>query len=47
MDRKLMFMETFRPLAVEHPWEGGIKVNINVQGHMTKMATMAINSKNV
>ena len=32
---------------VEHPWEGGIKVYINGQGHMTKMAAMAINRKNV
>ena len=34
-------------LHVEHPWEGGIKVYINGQGHMTKMAAMAINSKNI
>ena len=26
---------------------GRMKVDINDQGHMTKMATMAINSKNV
>ena len=25
------------------PWDGGMKVHINGQGHMTKMATMAIN----
>ena len=31
---------------MEHPWEGGKKVYINGQGHMTKMATMAINRKN-
>ena len=30
---------------MEHPWEGGMKVYINGQGHMTKMAAMAINSK--
>ena len=30
---------------MEHPWEGGKKVYINGQGHMTKMATMAINRK--
>ena len=34
-------------LHVEHPWEGGMKVYINGQGHLTKMAAMAINSKNV
>ena len=32
-------------LHVEHPWEGGKKVYINGQGHMTKMAAMAINRK--
>ena len=31
---------------MEHPWEGGKKVYINGQGHMTKMAAMAINRKN-
>ena len=30
---------------MEHPWEGGKKVYINGQGHMTKMAAMAINRK--
>ena len=30
---------------MEHPREGGMKVYINGQGHMTKMAAMAINSK--
>ena len=34
-------------LYVEHPWEGGKKVYINGQGHMTKMAAMAINRKNL
>ena len=32
-------------LLMEHPWEGGKKVYINGQGHMTKMAAMAINRK--
>ena len=47
----IFFSETYRPieakLHVEYPWEGGMKVYINGQGHMTKMAAMAINSKNV
>ena len=30
---------------MEHPWEGGKKVYINGQGHMTKMAAMVINTK--
>ena len=30
---------------MEHPWEGGKKVYINGQGHMTKTAAMAINRK--
>ena len=30
---------------MEHHWEGGKKVYINGQGHMTKMAAMAINRK--
>ena len=30
---------------MEHPLEGGKKVYINGQGHMTKMAAMAINRK--
>ena len=30
---------------MEHPWEGGMKVYINGQGHMTKMAAMAIIAK--
>ena len=29
---------------MEHCLERGIKVNMNGQGHITKMATMAINS---
>ena len=44
----IFFSETARPikakLNVEHPWEGGMKVYIIGQGHMTKMAAMAINS---
>ena len=48
---KHLLPETAKPikakLHVEHPWEGGMKVYINGQGHMTKMAAMAINSKNV
>ena len=34
-------------LHVQHPSEVGTKVCINGPGHMTKMATMAINSKNL
>ena len=34
-------------LHMEHPWEGGKQVYINGQGHMTKMAAMAINRKNL
>ena len=30
---------------MEHSWKGGKKVYINGQGHMTKMAAMAINRK--
>ena len=30
---------------MELPWEGGKIVYINGQGHMTKMAAMAINRK--
>ena len=30
---------------MQHPWEGGKKVCIHGQGHMTKMAAMAINRK--
>ena len=32
-------------LHMEHTWEGGKKVYINGQGHMTKMAAMAMNRK--
>ena len=32
-------------LYMEHSWERGMKVNINVSGHVTKMAAMAIDSK--
>ena len=31
-------------LYVEHCYEGAMKVYVNGQGHMTKMAAMAINS---
>ena len=34
-------------LYVEDHLEGAMKVCINGQGHMTKMAAMAINSKNL
>ena len=30
---------------MEHLWEGGKKIYINGQGHMTEMAAMAINRK--
>ena len=32
---------------MEYPLEGGKKVYINGQGHMIKMAAMAINRKNL
>ena len=32
---------------VKTPWQGGKKVYINGPGHMTKMATMPIYSKNI
>ena len=32
---------------VELHWQGGKKVYISGQGHMTKMAAMPINSKNL
>ena len=48
---KIFSSETAWPikakLHVEHPLEGGTKVYINGPGHMTKMAAMAINSKNL
>ena len=48
---KILFSETAWPikakLYVEHPYEGGTKVYINGPGQMSKMAAMAINSKNV
>ena len=42
-----IFSEAARPAKyyVENHSEGGTKVCINRQGYMTKMATMAINSK--
>ena len=33
--------------VLEHPEEGGTKVCINGQGHMTKMAAMPIYGKNL
>ena len=30
-----------------YPWDGKTKIYINDQGHMTKIAAMAINSKNL
>ena len=43
--------ETARPIKakfyVEPPWEGGTKVCINGPGHMTKLAAMPINGKNL
>ena len=48
---KIFSSETTWPikakLHVEHPKEGGTKVYINGPGHMTKMAAMAINRKNL
>ena len=34
-------------LHMEHPYEEGMKVYINDSGHMAKMATMAIDNKNL
>ena len=34
-------------LLVQHPWEGGTKVYIDGPVQMTKIAAMAINSKNL
>ena len=46
---KIFFSETVWPIKakrlVEYSEEGRMKVYINGQGHMTKMAAMAINSK--
>ena len=48
---KIFSSETTGPikakLHVEHPLEVGTKVCINGPGHMTKMAAIAINSKNL
>ena len=47
----IFFSETAWPieakLYVEKNLEGGMKVCINSQGHMTKMAAMTINNKNL
>ena len=32
---------------MEHPWEGEMKVDINDPGHMTRMAAMLKNAKNL
>ena len=32
---------------VESPWDGGTKVSPNGPGHMTKMAAMPIDDKNI
>ena len=46
-----IFSETALPIKakfyVEPPWDGGTKVYINSQGHMTKMAAMTIYGKNL
>ena len=48
---KVFSSETAWPIKakfyVEPPWEGGTKVCINGQGHMTKMAAMPIYGKNL
>ena len=48
---KIFSSETAWPVKakfyVEPPWEGGTKVYINCQGHMTKMAAMPIYGKNL
>ena len=47
----IFFSETAWPIKakfyVKLPWEGGTKVCINGQGHMTKMAAMPIYGKNL
>ena len=43
----IFFSETAWPIKFKFPEEGGIKVCINGQGHMIKMAARAINSKNL
>ena len=46
----IFFSETAWPIKAKlymHLKEEGMKVCINSQGHMTKMAAMAINSKNL
>ena len=44
-------LETTRPIEakfhVEPPWDQGTKVFSNGPGHMTKMAAMPINGKNL
>ena len=47
----IIFSETACPIKaefdVEPPWEVGKKVYINGTGHMTKMAAMLIDGKNL
>ena len=44
---KIFSSETAWPIKAKLHVEGGTKVYINGPGHMTKMAAMAINSKNL
>ena len=48
---KIFSSETAWPIKekfyVEPPWEGGTKLYINCQGHMTKVAAMPIYGKNL
>ena len=53
-DHNIQTSSALKPLGQSKPnfmWsivrKGAMKVYINCQGHMTKMATMAINSKNI
>ena len=47
----LFFLETFKSIEakfqVEPPWDGGTKVYSSGPGHMTNVATMPINGKNI
>ena len=48
---KIFYSKTAKPIKakfyVEPPWEGGTKVYRKGPGHMTKMAAMPINGKNL
>ena len=48
---KIFLSETFRPIKakrhVDHSEEGRMTVYVNGQGHMTKMAAMAVDSKDI